>query len=108
MKFGRRLESESHTEDPPLAEPLPHHLFWIVLEDREMALQHLSEWPIGDAAPVGEAATGITNRLRGLQRELLPESADEARLPNTGIPDDRDEVRLTPIHRAALRGLQEL
>src|SRR5712691_10560858 len=50
----------------------------------------------------------MPNRLRRLTLEPLPESADETGLPDTGVPRDRHQMRLSPLHRAPVSRLQEV
>ena len=66
----------------------------VALEDPEVLLQHLAERPVGDPAPVREAAAGAPQRLRRLLAEPAPELAHEPRLADAGVADDRHEVRL--------------
>ena len=53
-----------------------------------MFLQHLAERPIRSPCSIREAATGATERLGLLIRQLLPELAYESRLPDARIADD--------------------
>ena len=72
----------------------------VAVADVEILLDDLAERPVG-RVPVREAPAGPPPRLRLLLGEPQPELTHEARLPNAGVPEDRDEVRRLELERAA-------
>ena len=73
-----------------------------------MLLDHLGEWPIRDAASVGEAASSTTHGRRRLVLENGPQLADEPGLADSGVAHDRDDVRLAALDGAPVGGEEEL
>ena len=92
VEVRRRLEAEGHREDR-VAQPCPHGLLGIALEDAKVALQHLREGPVRYAAPIREAPPRISDWLCRLSCQALPEGADQATLAYTGDSGNRNEVR---------------
>ena len=70
-----------------------------------MLTHDLAERPVGDAVPVCETSTRTCDRGGILGSERIPQLLYEPRLPHSGLPDDRHEMRLgvhggPPIRRA--------
>src|SRR6266542_2403432 len=103
--FGRG-EAEGEGETVAFANPLRDRLARLALEDPEVLLQHLEEGPVRDSLAVREATAGPEQRLRRFGAQPLPELADEPRLADAGIADDRDQLRLATSGHPAVCVLQ--
>jgi hypothetical protein len=74
-----------------------------VRRERVDLLQHLDDWPVRDAFAVRRAARVNGRRTRPLQR-----LADQPGLPDTGVPDDRDQLAALLLARVYPRASQQL
>src|SRR5205823_13803033 len=93
------VETERQSQDLTLAEELERSFRWIRIEQPEVLLQHLAEGPVRDPVSVREAPAGSSQRLglhRGQQR---PQLADEPGLSDTGVTEERHELRSARLDR---------
>ena len=72
----------------------------LVLDDVAAHPHHLRERPVGDALPVGEAATAVPPGVVGQPVDVLEELPGQARLADAGDARDRDELRLLLVRGA--------
>ena len=89
----RGLADPAHQLADVGAQLAPGLLGGVRLDDPALVAQHLAERPEHDAAPVGEAAAGAHGRSRRMAPEARLELAQQARLADACLADDRDEVR---------------
>ena len=73
VQVARDVEAERQAEDLAPGELRADAIGLVALEDPEVLLEDLAERPVGDPAPVGEAAAGAAQRLRHLVGESLPQ-----------------------------------
>ena len=108
MKITRDVEPHGQSEQRPIAQALEDRLRCVRVEQPEVLLEHFGKRPVGDALPVGETAARALERLRLLLGEPGPELADESRLADSGIADDRDQMWLGVIDRLPVARAEEL
>src|SRR5206468_11754242 len=80
----------------------------VALQDAEMLLQHLREWPVGDALAVRKAPPGPPQRLRRAAAKVVPELAQEPRLADARIAENRQKLRLPLIRDLFVDTLERL
>ena len=76
----------------------------IVVRDSRRSLDHLGERPVGDALAVRETASGKNAGAL----ETVHELPREAALPDSRLPEDREEMRTPVANGARERVLEEL
>ena len=108
MKPGRRVPAQRKPQDLLSLELLDDGAGRGSFEKPEVLLQHLAERPVRDPVAVRQTASRAAHRHRVLDREPLPELLHERRLPDTGLADDRHEMRLALTERAANGGEQQV
>lgn len=69
----------------------------LVLDDLATHPDHLRQRPVGDALPVGKAASAMPERVVREAVDVLLELPGEARLPDAGDPRDGDELSLALV-----------
>src|SRR5438552_19190978 len=94
MEADADVETEGETEDLAPGQATPHLLRRIALEDPEVLLEHLAEWPVGDPVPVRETASGPAKRGRVLAGEDIEELSHQPRLADARLADNRHEMGL--------------
>ena len=94
MQVADHVEAESNAEDLVPSQKDAHALGGITFADAELLLENLRERRIG-ALPVRQATADTEKGGRLLSRQPLPKLADEARLADPGITDDKNQPRLT-------------
>jgi hypothetical protein len=91
VQVRRRLEPERQAQDLAAAEPAPHGLGWIALQQTEVLANDLTDGDVRDAPAVGQAASDSTDRFGRLRREPFPELTDQRRLADADVAHDRHE-----------------
>src|SRR5439155_4369101 len=79
---------------------------FVRLEDPGVLLHDLAERPERDPLAVGEAAPLAPSHLLWPALDEAPELADEPRLADAGLADDRDELDRALPERAGKRALE--
>ena len=108
MEVRGDIGAESEPEDLVTLEPPGDVLRSGAFEDPVVLPQHLSDGPVGDAVAVRQATPRPAERRLLFTRQHLPELADQSRLADTRLADDRHEVRLPVSDRAPERRPEEL
>ena len=108
MKLGCDVESEREPEDLAALETRGDLGSRNTFPECEVLAHHFAERPVRDARAVREAAARATRWSGLLRRESLPELADESRLPDARLADDRHEVRVGLRSGAPVCRAQEL
>ncbi len=87
-----------------LAELRERLLERVVVGDARGRLDHLRQWPVGDALAVREASAAQDARAL----EPVDELPREAALPDAGLAEDREQMCTTVADRARERVLEQL
>ena len=90
IEFAGHVQPERESQDLPAAQPGEHGLRRVLLSKTELRPQHVGEWAESNASPVGETATEPEPNILGQPR---PELTQDARLADSGLPDQADHSR---------------